>query len=206
MNMTKTVITRAQAIGLMCMESADSLPYRVLNAAGKWAISEFVGKYAARENVMEAWFKKVEDTANNCDPEETVIIEMRRTISKSGKPETFRMNDSHFDWMINEEYKPQPTAAGQAIILFESMTDEQKGSFLNALHNRLPMLGTAMSDLRKAGINHDGLTDIQVYINYYELKATPETVECEICQGTGMDSRDPRRPCDHCDGEGKVEL
>lgn len=205
--MKKTQITKDQAIGLMCMEGADSLPYRVLNAAGKWAVSEFVSKYAARENVMEAWFNKVEDTANNCAPDEDVIIEMRRTISKSGNPELFRMNDSHFDWMINEEDKPQPTVAGQAIILFESMTVEQKGSFLNALQNRLPTITTAYTTLNDADIDYNGCTDIDVYVKYFELMAaTPETCECEICQGSGMDSRDPRRPCDHCDGEGKVTL
>lgn len=165
-----TKITQSQAIGLMCMESATNMPYRVLNAAGKWAVAEFVSKYAARENIIIEWFNKVESIANNCAHDETVIVEMRRTMTKSGNPETFAMNDSHFDWMVQEEGTQEPTLPGQAIFLFESMTDAQKSSFLNALQNRLPTTPTAYTALNDADIDYDGCTDIDVYAKYFEIK------------------------------------
>lgn len=168
--MKNTKITKDQAVGLMCMEGANNMPYRVLNAAGKWAVTEFVSKYAARENIISEWFNKVESIANNCAHDETVIVEMRRTMTKSGNPETFAMNDSHFDWMVQEEGTQEPTLAGQAIILFESMTNEQKGYFLKALQNRLPTVTTAYTALNDADIDYNGCTDIDVYVKYFEIR------------------------------------
>lgn len=123
------------------------------------------------------------------------------------------LNDDQRALFSFECDQKQPTAASEeestvneAFGLFVVMSNSDKASFLNLVHTQLAPLDRVFYDLSKAGVNVDGCSDVDVYIKHYELKATPETCECELCQGTGMDSRDPRRPCDHCDGEGKVEL
>jgi len=93
-------ITEAQAREIMGDDNAEYVPFRVINKSGKKIVNDWtmrVGNY-----MHTAWLEDAEHAANDAVPGEATIIEMRGMDTLSGVPETLAIEDSCFDWMINE--------------------------------------------------------------------------------------------------------
>ena len=95
-------ITEAQALEIMGDDNAECAPFRVINASGKTTVQEWLGRVAKAEHNADAWFSDAEQSANDVLPGESIRIEMRGMDTLSGVPETLTIEDSCFDWMINE--------------------------------------------------------------------------------------------------------
>ena len=95
-------ITEAQARAIMVDDNADYAPFRVVNESGKIAVQSWLGRIAKADQNADAWFTDAEDAANNASQGESIIIEMRGFNTISGNPETLTIDDTCFDWMVNE--------------------------------------------------------------------------------------------------------
>lgn len=99
---TIRALTAAQALVIIADESAEFLPFRIINESGKTAVREWLIAVAKTENNDQAWFADAEQAANNAAPGETIIIEMRSFDTNTGRTETLRLDDSDFEWTISE--------------------------------------------------------------------------------------------------------
>lgn len=102
--MNARTLSQAEALKIITNEDAENLPFRIINEAGQTAVAQFVNSQAsdpARHN-LGAWYSDAEQAANDAIPGETIIIEMPGRSTVSGNPETLRMDDEHFDWLIND--------------------------------------------------------------------------------------------------------
>jgi mannosyltransferase OCH1-like enzyme len=104
MPITAKQITEAEAIEAMKNEEADFFPFRVLNEEGKLVIQHWVEEVAKNHHNHDlgAWHSEAERSANDSHVDETVTIEMGRAMTHNGIPDVLRMQNSHFDWMMNE--------------------------------------------------------------------------------------------------------
>lgn len=100
--MTARTISAAEARAILANEDAESLPFRIINDAGRAAVAQFVSAAAAEPELhsLDAWYTDAEDAANQAG-EGAVIIEMSGRHTSSGNPRTLEMDDAHFEWVVN---------------------------------------------------------------------------------------------------------
>lgn len=102
--MNARTISNAEAFEIFANEDAETLPLRVINEAGRSAVAQFinVAAFDAAGHNLNAWYADADQAANDACPGEMVTIEMRGMYTVSGHPETLRLDDGHFDWIIND--------------------------------------------------------------------------------------------------------
>ena len=99
---TFRTITAAEARSIR--DDAESLPFRSINTLGTSVVNEWViqtARHPERHNI-EAWYAAAADAANDAAPGESIILEMRGQMTDSGRPETLRLTDDLFDWVVAE--------------------------------------------------------------------------------------------------------
>ena len=99
--MNKKIITAAEAYQLIESES-DYLPFRIINDAGKILIDNWIERVSRKEQNISAWYDEAESAAMNSSKGETIIIEMKSGSTISNHPETLRIEENCFDWVIYE--------------------------------------------------------------------------------------------------------
>jgi len=95
-------ITEAQARAIMGDDDADYAPFRTINEFGKTTVQNWLGRVAKTWQNADAWFSDAEQAANDVSQGESIIIEMRGFSTISGNPETLTIDETCFDWMVNE--------------------------------------------------------------------------------------------------------
>ncbi|ADV01252.1 hypothetical protein [Alicycliphilus denitrificans] len=102
--MNKRTISAAEARAILLNDEAESLPFRIINDAGRSAIAQFVNTAAAEpeRHSLNAWYAEAEQAANDAGESEAIVIEMGRLHAASRTPCTLELVDSDFDWTIND--------------------------------------------------------------------------------------------------------
>lgn len=102
--MNKRTISAAEARAILANDEADSLPFRIINDAGRSAVAQFVNTAAAEpeRHSLNAWYADAEQAANDAGEGEAIVIEMGRLHTVSRNPCTLELADSDFDWIVND--------------------------------------------------------------------------------------------------------
>lgn len=70
---------------------------RVLNKQGEKLVNDWLAQYARKPAFLEAWYLDAEEAAMNAQPGDDIVIELRASDSKSGRPETLTIPLQCFD-------------------------------------------------------------------------------------------------------------
>lgn len=102
--MIARTITATEARAILANEEAESLPFRIINAAGRAAVAQFVNREAAEpeRHSLDAWYSEAEQAANDASEGAGYSIEMSQFKTASRTPRVLWLEDEYFDWIIND--------------------------------------------------------------------------------------------------------